>query len=360
MQIGISGGAGFIGTRLATALVSAGHQVDILDNLHPQVHPTPSRPKELPAAARLVIGDVTEPADWDRWIQTCGAPDVLVHLAAETGTGQSLAAASRHGRVNVVGTTEMIDACTRHEIRPDQILIASSRAVYGEGRWRTPNGDLFYADLRTDEQLQNAQWDPVGPDGSVGGPIAHRTLDVEPRPTNVYAATKLAQEHILTAWCGAHDVPLAVLRLQNVYGPGQAIGNPYTGVLTHFARQLAEGRQLDVYEDGQIIRDFVFVDDVVRAFRLAIERSQPESLRLDIGFGRPLALIEVARLMTEMTAAGPPIISGKYRNGDVRAAFADITDAEQRLHWSPLTNAETGLRSLVEWVAAEMIETAER
>lgn len=354
MLIGITGGAGFIGTRLGRALLDAGHQVAVIDNLHPQVHPVQVRPADLDDRASLLVGDVTLPADWDTWFATVGQPDVIVHLAAETGTGQSLSEASRHGRVNVVGTTELVDALTRADHRPRRIALASSRAVYGEGRWQAADGSTFYPGLRSDEQLEAGRWDPEAPDGTTGIPLPHRCSSVEPRPANIYAATKLAQEHVLGAWCGAHGVPLTTLRLQNVYGPGQAVGNPYTGVLTFFARQLTEGRQLDVYEDGRIVRDFVFVDDVVDAFVKAIGLTEPTSHRLDIGSGRPSSLAEVAATMTAIVGGEEPVISGRFRAGDVRSAWADVDDARAALGWQPRTDTEAGLRLLLEWVGRQM------
>lgn len=350
MQIGITGGAGFIGSRLSRALIAGGHSVSVLDNLHRQVHPTGERPSDLDDAVGLFVGDVTEPGDWDAWFAESGVPEIVVHLAAETGTGQSLHEASRHGRVNVVGTTELLDAYTRHQVAPQQVLLASSRAVYGEGQWSAADGTAFYPPMRDSRQLEAAQWDPLGPDGQPARPLAHRFVSVEPRPTNVYAATKLAQEHILSAWCGAHDTSLTILRLQNVYGPGQSVTNSYTGVLTFFANQLARGEGLNVYEDGQIIRDFVFVDDVVAAFVAAVGAP---ATRADIGSGQPMALIDVAEQMSAIANGPKPAITGAFRHGDVRAAWADIVDATTQLAWRPSKAPEAGLRDLIEWVGAQ-------
>lgn len=349
MLIGITGGAGFIGSRLATRLIEDGHSVALMDNLHPQVH---SAPPELPPGADLFVGDVVAPDDWNRWFELVGLPDTIVHLAAETGTGQSLHEASRHGRVNVVGTTELLDALSRAGHRPAQLLLASSRAVYGEGVWLDAAGERHHAPMRTTAQLEAGQWNPIGPDGPLASALANDVDAVEPRPTNVYAATKLAQEHIMSAWCGAFGVPLTVLRLQNVYGAGQAVGNPYTGVLTFFATQLANGGSLDVYEDGDITRDFVHVDDVVEAFRLAV--AAPATRRLDIGSGAPTPLVEVASVMTRLADGEAFKVSGRFRSGDVRSAYADISAAREELGWEPAVRPEEGLGGLLQWVTAQV------
>ena len=193
---------------------------------------------------------------------------MVIHLAAETGTGQSLRAATSHGSVNVVGTTQMLDVMSRNEHVPEHILLASSRAVYGEGAW-TAQGNPYYPASRTHQNLSRGVWDPPSPDGEAGTPLPSRADWTRTEPTNMYAATKLAQEHILKAWGAAMECPISVLRLQNVYGVGQSLDNPYTGVLSTFAKQALAGSSLNVYEDGNIVRDFVYVDDVADAMLLS-------------------------------------------------------------------------------------------
>ncbi len=347
----ITGGAGFIGTRLGTALLADGHRVDVLDSLHPQVHPDGEWPADLPAAARRHRVDVTDPDGLDAVLRVA-RPDAVVHLAAETGTGQSLTEASRHGMVNVVGTTSLLDAMTRTGHVAQHLLLASSRAVYGEGRWREAGGRLFDAPVRGAAQLAAGRWDPVGP----SGPGVRVTPEpqvagtVEPRPASVYAATKLAQEHLLHAWSSAMGVRLSVLRLQNVYGAGQSLANPYTGVLTVFAQQATRGRALDLYEDGGILRDFVHVSDVVSAFRRALQRTTPGPLLVDIGSGEPTTLLDVATLMAGLAGAPRPAVSGRYRPGDVRAAFTDPAAAREALGWAPATGLRAGVAELMAWV----------
>lgn len=349
MHVLITGGAGFIGSRLAASL---DHDVVLFDSLHPQVHR--SGVFELPSGVTLHPGDVRDPEAWDRCFLVHGKPDVIVHLAAETGTGQSLTEASRHGTTNVVGTTELTDALVRHGHVPQQILLTSSRAVYGEGTWVTEGGEMFRPGSRSGEQLAAGQWDPLSPDGGSVRPVPHNSGTTWPSPTNVYAATKLAQEHVLDAWCVAYGVPLSILRLQNVYGPGQAVGNAYTGVLTFFARQIASGDQVEVYEDGNIIRDFVFVDDVVGALGGAVMAPPIGTRRVDIGGGRPVSLLEVATTMCELGRAPAPTVNGQFRLGDVRAASADISAAHDELGWTPSTSLRSGLEALLDWVPDQL------
>ncbi|QYF72669.1 NAD(P)-dependent oxidoreductase [Cryobacterium sp. PAMC25264] len=225
MTILITGGAGFIGTRLLAELES-GSDVVILDSLHPQVHGEAAVEPHFDGRVRFIRGDVTDPIMWDELLKSV-APSTIVHLAAETGTGQSLLQASRHTYVNVHGTAVMLDALARNNVLPRSIILTSSRAVYGEGAWESAEtGDRFYGQPRTAQQLEGAQWSPLGPEGQTGEPIPHEALSVEARPSNIYAATKLAQENILISWCASMSVSLSILRLQNVYGAGQALRNP--------------------------------------------------------------------------------------------------------------------------------------
>jgi dTDP-L-rhamnose 4-epimerase len=347
----ITGGAGFIGSELAARLLVDSHVV-VADVLHPQVHQQRGWPARLPAGVEKLPVDVTSPTQWDAVLRVC-RPDVVVHLAAETGTGQSLTEASRHGRVNVVGTTELLDGLTRAGHVPEHLLLASSRAVYGEGRWSASDGSVFHAATRTAEQLERREWAPRPPAPGLQAvaPLPHDAATTEPRPTNVYAATKLAQEHVLGAWAAAMGTRLTVLRLQNVYGPGQSLSNPYTGIMSLFAQKVLAGEQIEVYEGGDIVRDLVFVDDVVAALRGALDREGCEPVVADIGSGEAVTLLEMARFLAEEAGAPQPAVSDRFRPGDVRAASADITTAARVLGYRPAVPPREGLRRLLRWIA---------
>lgn len=346
----ITGGAGFIGSALARRLVGAGYDVAVMDVLHPQVHAEGAE-LNLPASARLFTGDVTHAADCDAVLRLC-RPSQVVHLAAETGTAQSLSEATRHGSVNVVGTTQLLDALGRSAHVPEQLVLASSRAVYGEGAWQC-GSQIFYPQPRSHAQLLAGMWDPQGPTDNPVVPLASCAGRTEPRPTNIYAATKLAQEHILAAWTAAHDTNLSMLRLQNVYGPGQSLTNSYTGIVALFARLARERQALEVYEDGRILRDFVYIDDIVDALFAAIEKPANGSRCLDIGSGIPTTIHQLADRIAAICGAPQPKVVGKFRDGDVRAARCDIDPAKGELDWRPKWTLEDGLPALLDWIGEQ-------
>lgn len=344
----ITGGGGFIGCRLAEVLVHTGYTVFAADILHPQVHPSRTRPTDLNDAVAFIPFDVTVAETWEPVLRMA-QPDIVVHLAAETGTGQSLAEASRHGMVNVVGTTRMLDALYQLPSRPQHIVLASSRAVYGDGAWRSADGAVHYPGLRSHHSLTQSQWDHRGPNGEPLVALPSAADQTETHPTNIYAATKLAQEHMLQAWTAATDTQLSILRLQNVFGPGQSLGNSYTGVLTFFANQVASGQPIDVYEDGNIIRDFVFIADVAQALAATIE-SPPDTVRtVDIGSGTATTILEVANAIARLGNGPEPRISGRFRDGDVRAASCTLDAAVRELGYAPKTTLDAGVVELLEW-----------
>jgi dTDP-L-rhamnose 4-epimerase len=341
----ITGGAGFIGCAVAQRLVAEGRDVVVVDSLHPQVHKGYGRPGRLPDSVPLFPFDVTSSTAWDGLLKI-ERPSVVIHLAAETGTGQSLRHATSHGSVNVVGTTQMLDVMSRNDHVPEHILLASSRAVYGEGAWEA-QGKPYYPSPRTHGDLSQGIWDPRSPDGADGTPLPSRADWTRTEPTNIYAATKLAQEHILKAWGAAMECPVSVLRLQNVYGVGQSLDNPYTGVLSTFARLALSGSSLNVYEDGNIVRDFVYVDDVADAICSAIDRPPTVNRTLDIGSGSPTTIFNVATQIAGLCGAPAPTVTGAFRDGDVRAASTSIDAAHRDLGYTPAWTLDKGLEALL-------------
>ncbi|MFH5824194.1 NAD-dependent epimerase/dehydratase family protein [Georgenia sp. AZ-5] len=343
----VTGGAGFIGSAISGALADAFDNVVAVDNLHPQVHATTDRPDSLDGRVRLVVADVAEAQTWDELLSEV-APDVVVHLAAETGTGQSLSESTRHSRVNVVGTTQMLDAFHRTGKLPRRIVLTSSRAVYGEGAWRR-DGELFYPGPRSRSMLERGVWDfhdssPTAMDASL----------VEPRPASVYAATKLAQEQLLTLWADAHGVQPAIVRLQNVYGPGQSLNNPYTGIVSLFCRIAKRGDSIPLYEDGEVRRDFVLIDDVASAVVAATLSDEVWEHPLDIGSGEVQTIATAAAVIAERYGAPEPHVTGQFRHGDVRHAWADVARARQVLGWSPRYDLRAGIDRLGAWIDEQL------
>lgn len=340
----VTGGAGFIGCALARRIAHVAGRYVVVDNLHPQVHATPERPDALHEAADLVVADVTDAATWDALLETT-RPDVVIHLAAETGTGQSLTEATRHAQVNVVGTTQMLDGFVRAGHRPSHMVLTSSRAVYGEGAWRRGGGQVFYPGARSHEQLEKAQWDFAD-----ATPIPARAAHTAPAPTSVYGATKLTQEHVLSAWSDAMDSSLSVLRLQNVYGPGQSLTNSYTGIVALFSRLAKAGQSIPLYEDGKVTRDFAFIDDVADALTAAVAAPPARRRLLDVGSGAVTTIEDMAARVAKLYGAPAPKVNGRFRDGDVRHAMCDITDTLADLDWKPNFDLDAGLTELRTWI----------
>lgn len=349
----VTGGAGFIGCHLIRALLNGREPIVAVDNLHPQIHKNSEPPSDFPDGAELVVADVRDKEFWDGFLSKF-RPTTVIHLAAETGTGQSLTESTRHASVNVVGLTQMLDAFTRASVVPDHIVLASSRAVYGEGAWIDARGAMFYPSLRSHVRLERAEWEIRSDDGVPANPVAHRAGTVFPNPSSIYGATKLAQENVVSAWASAMEVPVSVLRFQNVYGPGQSPFNPYTGIVTLFHRIARSGAPIDVYEDGQIGRDFVYIGDVVRAVVAAARRPPARQRLLDVGSGEATTILDAANAIARMHGAPPPVISGKFRDGDIRWAVAAVEDLEAELGVGAKVGfLEEGARLVGEWLIAK-------
>jgi dTDP-L-rhamnose 4-epimerase len=341
----VTGGAGFIGCAASRFLGEKFEELVVVDNLHPQVHARRVRPQALDPRAKLVEADICDPRTWDE-VLTRWKPAVVLHLAAETGTGQSLTEASRHTEVNVVGLARLLDALAQRQALPSHVVLTSSRAVYGEGAWRRrSDGVSYYPGQRDAVMLEAGQWD-----FREGEPLPFSAGITEPHPTSIYGVTKLAQEQMLSCWVRAFGVGLSVLRLQNVYGPGQSLTNPYTGIVTLFARLAREGKSIPLYEDGRMTRDFVFIDDVCLALARAVARP-PEGVRtVDIGSGRSTTIAELASIIAGIYSAPQPQVTGAFRQGDVRHASCSVELARRELDYQAQVSLDDGLRRLCAWM----------
>ncbi|HSV80310.1 MAG TPA: NAD-dependent epimerase/dehydratase family protein [Ramlibacter sp.] len=355
-KILITGGAGFIGSRLAAALqaADAGCRIWVLDNLHPQVHGPDATPPALGERVTFLRGDVGEAADVEAAV-AAARPDLVYHLAAETGTGQSYDEPTRYCKVNVLGTTHLVEAIRRTG-GVQRVVLAASRAVYGEGAYRDQGGTECVGLPRDAEAMSAGRFEVPLPAGCTGpGVPAASHAGLAPAPASIYASSKLMQEYLLTQAGEGAGWSTAILRFQNVYGPGQSLRNPYTGVLSIFARQLLEGGDLAIFEDGEIARDFVFVDDVVDALVRAGGAQLPHGAIIDIGLGQAATILEVAKsLMRALGRSEDSFrITGDFRVGDIRHARADIEPARRLLGWEPRVGVEEGLQRLAHWARSQ-------
>ena len=347
----VTGGAGFIGARLCTALVAQGATVTAYDNLLQQVHGDNRDNIDRLAAsgARLIEGDVADSkALRDALVTT--RPQLVYHLAAETGTGQSFNEPAHYTMVNVQGTSYLIEAI-RAVGGVRRVVLAASRSVYGEGACVDADGVARAAVARSAEALGRGDYAPRDADGRALTPVPTAAARCPVAPASVYASSKLMQEYLLQQAFWGLDVEVGLLRLQNVYGPGQSLSNPYTGVLSIFVRQILDGLILNIYEDGQITRDFVFVDDVVTAFMKMGQATAVPKGPVDIGLGQGTSILDVARLMLQALGAPPDQlrITGHFRAGDIRYGVADITAARDVLGWQPEVHLAEGLDHLLQW-----------
>lgn len=352
----VTGGAGFIGSRLVRQLLAddPSCHVWILDNLHAQVHGIAATNPDFGDQVTFIKGDVAD-GDAMAAVLAQARPVLVYHLAAETGTGQSYDLPLRYCSVNVTGTANLIEAM-RATGNVKRVVLAASRAVYGEGAYLDRNGRECVALPREARAMAAGSYEarlPPGFEGPGTPAPSHAALPVA--PASVYASTKLMQEYLLTQSGEGADWSAVMLRFQNVYGDGQSLRNPYTGVLSIFSQQLLAGQELTIYEDGQIARDFVYVDDVVDALMRAGVQDLLHGTIIDIGMGAATTILEVARsLMTALNL--PPTryrISGDFRVGDIRHASADISAAQHLLGWTPKVSVQDGLSRLARWAAGD-------
>jgi len=354
----ITGGLGFIGMELARTLVRRGMTVRLLDNLSPQIHGVNPQ-VDLGAAldkhhAEVMLGDVCQRGDWVRALQDVAA---VVHLAAETGTGQSMYRIGDYTNTNVMGTALLLDVLAngRHDVR--KLVLASSRSVYGEGAYRCVRCGLVYPAMRSLSSLLANQWEPSCPlcSGAIDPVATPETCATS--PASVYAATKLAQEDLLRVAGNALGIPFLIFRLQNVYGEGQSLNNPYTGILSIFSNRIRQGKEILLFEDGQESRDFVHVSDVAEAMALGIESDNGDGLTMNVGSGAQVSVETIARsLMRQFRDSSVPVVvSGQYRLGDIRHNYADITAIKRLLAFVPKVSLEEGIARFVGWVRAQRV-----
>jgi dTDP-L-rhamnose 4-epimerase len=350
MQILITGGAGFIGSHLADELLRRGHRVRALDNLSEQVHgPDAVRPAYLNSDVELVRGDTRNGADVRRALQGI---DAVYHFAAAVGVGQSMYEMAEYTSINNLGTAVLLEALMQHPVR--RLVVASSMSIYGEGLYRRTDGRIVPGTERTLEQLRTGDWEVRDADGNVLTPVA-TSEDKVPALASVYALSKFDQERLCLMFGRAYAVPTVALRFFNVFGTRQALSNPYTGVLAIFASRLLNDNRPLIFEDGLQKRDFVSVYDVAQACCLALEVDAAIGHAINVGSGRAYTVVEVAELLGAVLGkTSEPDICGKYRVGDIRHCYADISLARRLLGYEPRVTLEDGLMELAGWLEGQV------
>jgi dTDP-L-rhamnose 4-epimerase len=357
MRTLVTGGAGFIGSHLVSALVDRGDDVVVLDALESQVHDGQQPP--IPEGATLIVGNVGDEAAADRALE---GVDRVVHLAAAVGVGQSQYEIDRYVRLNTMATATFLERMVVAERRPKRLVVASSMSIYGEGGYECSEHGPMAPPPRAEEQLLARQWEALCPNcGRTLLPIP--TSETKPLiPTSVYAITKRDHEELCLVVGGAYEIPAVALRFFNVYGPGQALSNPYTGVAAIFASRLLNGRAPVIFEDGEQSRDFIHVSDIVRGILLALESDDAVGHAVNLGTGRPTTVLGIAQVLGKGLGVDvEPDLTGQYRSGDIRHCIANPSKAEELMGFKAAVTFEDGMRDLCTWLEdQEAVDRVER
>ena len=350
----ITGGAGFIGTHLTESLLERGYGVIVLDNLSPQIH---GADYAFPARenVRFIKGDVRNKADWEEALREAS---IVVHYAAETGTGQSMYEVHRYIEHNISGTALLLDALVNTQHTVEKVIVASSRAIYGEGKYACADHGTQYPPSRRDEDLAQGHFEPRCPQCGQPLQVVPTDEDSKLHPSSVYGITKLSQEQLVLNVCQSIGLPALAFRYQNVYGPGQSLKNPYTGILSIFSTLIRSGgKRINIFEDGQETRDFVYVGDVVRATMLGIESGQVSQEVYNVGSGVATTVQEVAEQLCKLYGADTEIeITGNYRIGDIRHNVASLEKISTDLGFRPAVSFGEGIREFAAWVEQQEVQ----
>lgn len=359
-KILITGGAGFIGSNLALKLIEKGYTVTVLDNLSKQIHG--EEPKvdsflfnKIKGKVIFHEGTVTSKTDW---LLALKGQDAVIHLAAETGTGQSMYEIQRYCDVNIGGTALLLDIlANQQEKTVKKIIIASSRSIYGEGKYLTPKGSPVYPEHRSAVDMDkgdfNVKYTGIVEDLKLVG----TDEDSKIHPSSVYGITKQNQEQMIMTVCPALGIAPVAFRYQNVYGPGQSLSNPYTGILSIFSTLIRNNKGINIFEDGKETRDFVFIDDVVDATILGLEKEEANGLIFNVGTGVPVDVLTVANELTKNFNIEVPLtITGNYRLGDIRHNYADLSKIKAVLGFQPKYSFSKGIELFTQWVKTQAIK----
>lgn len=354
----ITGGAGFIGSNLALNLVSKGYIVTILDSLSPQIHgENPEKTSPLYNSVKdkvtFIKGTVTSREDWK---QALNGQDAVVHFAAETGTGQSMYCIEKYTKINVQGTAILLDILANEPHAVKKIVVASSRSIYGEGKYEHPKYGYVYPTERAEKDMLNGDFEVKYKDNEK---LALLPTDENSKihPSSLYGITKHTQEQMIMKICPTLDIAPVAFRYQNVYGPGQSLSNPYTGILSIFSTQIRNHNGINIFEDGKESRDFVFIDDVVVATTLGLEKKEADGEIFNVGTGEATDVLTVANTLKEAYAIDVPVtVSGQFRFGDIRHNFADLTKIKSLLGFEPNVSFSEGIKRFTNWVLSQEVQ----
>ena len=330
-----------------------------MDNLSEQIHGV--NPEKTSPLYQSILGKVTfiegSVNDQEKWIEAIDGVDAIVHLAAETGTGQSMYEIQKYTNINIGGTSLMLDILTNTKHSVKKVVVAASRAIYGEGRYKSTEMGYVYPLSRTDENMKKGNFECTYKDCVEALELVSTTEDSKIHPTSVYGITKQVQEQLVMCVCPTIGISAVAFRYQNVYGPGQSLTNPYTGILSIFSTRIKNNNQINIFEDGAETRDFVYIDDVVDATILGLEKESANGEVFNVGTGVAIDVLTVANTLKEKYGIDVPItVSGNYRLGDIRHNFADITKARLLLGFEPKWNFTDGIGEFARWVDAQEIQ----
>ena len=354
----ITGGAGFIGSNLALKLISKGYAVTVLDNLSPQIHgdnPEETSPLYLSIKdkVKFIHGTVTNKEDWEEALKD---QDAIVHYAAETGTGQSMYEVEKYVDVNINGTALMLNLLVNGAYNIKKVVVASSRSIYGEGKYISKELGAVYPTQRTAEFMDGKDFEVKYP-GSSALTLVGTDEESKIHPSSVYGITKQNQEQMVLTVCPTIGIAGVAFRYQNVYGPGQSLKNPYTGILSIFSTQIKNSNDINIFEDGKESRDFVYIDDVVDATILGLEKDEANNQVFNVGTGVAVDVLTVANELVKNYGVNVSInVSGNYRLGDIRHNYADLTKINKLLGFTPKVAFETGLKRFAEWVNTQEVQ----
>jgi dTDP-L-rhamnose 4-epimerase len=354
MKVLVTGGAGFIGSYVCKELLDHGHEVVVLDNLDPQIHAGyEGWPGYMPQGCKKILGDVRNRELLADLLNEC---DAVIHLAAAVGVGQSMYAIEHYTSVSVMGTAILLEELIKRKEKIRKLIVASSMSIYGEGLYKKKNGELIYPKSRSIAQLQKKDWEPKDENGEDLLPMP--TNESKPlQPESVYAINKRDQEEMCLVVGKAYNIPTVAFRMFNVFGPYQALSNPYTGVAAIFSGRLLNNQQPLIFEDGNQRRDFVYAEDVARAYVMALTNDEVNGLALNLGSGQSVSITQVAETIANVMGKKiGPVVTGNSRDGDIRHCFSDITLIKGKLGWKPNWSFEDGMKPLVEWLSGQKAE----